>query len=85
MKKYRNIICLILGIITTFSLLFQVTAKGLKFYRSNTMMITYVVLAILLFVFYKKYFAKFKRRVTYNIIAIISSGSSIHHRIFCLN
>lgn len=73
MKKYRNIICLILGIITTFSLLFQVTAKGLKFYRSNTMMITYVVLAILLFVFYKKYFAKFKRRVTYNIIAIIFS------------
>ena len=73
MKKYRNIICLILGIITTFSLLFQVTAKGLKFYRSNTMMITYVVLAILLFIFYKKYFATFKRRMTYNVIAIIFS------------
>ena len=73
MKKYRNIICFILGIITTFSLLFPVTSSGLKFSRSNTMMITYVVLAALLFVFYKKYFAKFKRKTTYNIIAIIFS------------
>ncbi len=73
MKKYRNIIYFILGIITTFSLLFPVTSSGLKFSRSNTMMITYVVLAALLFIFYRKYFAKFKRKTTYNIIAIIFS------------
>lgn len=71
-NKYHNISSVILGIITTFSLLFQVTKK-LKFNRSNTMMITYFVLACCLFGFYKKYLGKFKNKITYNIISIIFS------------
>ncbi len=71
--KYQNIVAFILSIITTFSLLFQVTAKGLKFYRHNTMMVTYITLTILLFIFYKKYLYKFQRKTTYTIIAIIFS------------
>lgn len=70
--KYNNILSFILGILTTFSLLFQVTEK-LKFNRDNTMMITYLVLACCLFVFYNKYLMKFKNRITYNIISIIFS------------
>ena len=76
LSKYNNIFSFILGILTTFSLLFQVNEK-LKFNRSNTMMITYVVLSILLFVFYKNYLCKFKSKVTYNIIAIIFSLLSV--------
>lgn len=72
LSKYHNVFSFVLGILTTFSLLFQVTKK-LKFYRSNTMMITYLTLSILLFVFYKKYLNKFKNKVTYNIISIIFS------------
>lgn len=72
LSKYHNVLSFILGILTTFSLLFQVTKK-LEFNRSNTMMITYVVLSLLLFVFYKKYLYNFKNRVTYNIISIIFS------------
>ena len=73
MKKYNSIICLILGIITSYSLLFEITSKGLKFGRSNTMMLTYLILAIFLFVFYKKYFNKFKGKMTYRVISLIFS------------
>jgi len=72
LSKYHNLFSFILGILTTFSLLFQVSTK-LKFNRSNTMMITYLVLSILLFMFYKKYLNKFKNKVTYNIVSIIFS------------
>ena len=73
MKKYNSIICLILGIITSYSLLFEITSKGLKFGRSNTMMLTYLILAIFLFVFYKKCFNKFKGKMTYRVISLIFS------------
>lgn len=73
MKKYNSIICLILGIITSYSLLFEITSKGLKFGRSNTMMLTYLILAIFLFVFYNKYFNKFKGKMTYRVISLIFS------------
>ena len=73
MKKYNSIICLILGIITSYSLLFEITSKGLKFGRSNTMMLTYLILAIFLFVFYKKYFNRFKGKMTYRVISLIFS------------
>lgn len=72
LSKYHNVFSFVLGILTTFGLLFQVTKK-LEFNRNNTMMITYVVLSIFLFVFYKKYLAKFKNKVTYNIISVIFS------------
>jgi len=72
LSKYHNILSFVLGILTTFGLLFQVNEK-LKFSRSNTMMITYLILSILLFAFYKKYLNKFKNKVTYNIISIIFS------------
>ena len=71
-SKHTNLISVLLGIITTFSLLFQVTSK-LKFTRSNTMMMTYVVLAVLLICFYKKYLFKFENKLTYSIISIIFS------------
>lgn len=71
-NKHTNLISVLLGIITTFSLLFQVTSK-LKFTRSNTMMMTYVVLAVLLICFYKKYLFKFENKLTYSIISIIFS------------
>lgn len=71
-SKHINLISVVLGIITTFSLLFQVTSK-LKFTRSNTMIITYVVLASLLIYFYKKYLFKFENKLTYSIISIIFS------------
>ena len=71
--KYRNIYTLLLGILTTFSLLFQLTSKEFNFSRSNTMMITYLVLSIFLFVYYKKYLGKFQNKRTYNIISIIFS------------
>ena len=72
LSKYHNIISFILGILTAFGLLLPVTKK-LEFNRSNTMMVTYVVLSIFLFVFYKKYLSKFKNKVTYNIISVIFS------------
>lgn len=71
-SKHTNLISVLLGIITTFSLLFQVTSK-LKFTRSNIMMMTYVVLAVLLICFYKKYLFKFENKLTYSIISIIFS------------
>ncbi len=71
-SKHTNLISVLLGIITTFSLLFQVTSK-LKFTRSNTMMMTYTVLAVLLICFYRKYLFKFENKLTYSIISIIFS------------
>ena len=53
MKRFRNVICLILGILSPYSLLVEVTSEGIKFSRSNTMMLTYLILAIFLFFFYK--------------------------------
>ena len=71
--KYQPYIAFILSTITTFSLLFQTTSTKLSFHRSNTMMITYIVLDILLYIYYKKYLFKFKKRGTYTVIAIIFS------------
>ncbi len=71
--KYKTIIAFILSIFTTFSLLFQISSTKLKFSRSNTMMLTYIVLAVLLFIYYKKYLFKFKNKMTYIIISIIFS------------
>ena len=73
MKRFRNAICLILGILSSYSLLFEVTSKGIKFSRSNTMMLTYLIDAIFLFVFYKKYLGNFKGKKTYRIIALVFS------------
>ena len=58
MKKYNTLISLLLSIFTSFALLFEITEKGLKIGRSNTMMFTYLVLALFLFVFYQKYLCK---------------------------
>jgi len=73
LKINYNFLCVLGGILTTFSLLFQVTSKTLKFHRSNTMIVTYVVLAIALICFYKKYLYKFKSKITYRIISLIFS------------
>ena len=73
MKKYNTLISLLLSIFTSFALLFEITEKGLKIGRSNTMMFTYLVLALFLFVFYQKYLGKFKGKTTFRVIAIIFS------------
>lgn len=73
LKKYHNFFSLLFAILTTFSLLFQVTSKGLKFSRSNTMMVTYLVLSIGLFIYYRKYLGKFQNKITYIVISILFS------------
>ena len=73
MKRFRNVICLILGILSPYSLLVEVTSEGIKFSRSNTMMLTYLILAIFLFFFYKKYLGSFKGKTTYRVISLIFS------------
>ena len=71
-SKYHNIISFILGILTSFSLLYQVTEKY-KIPRSNSGMLSYFAVGILLFLFYKKYLGKIKNKVPYNIISVVFS------------
>ena len=70
--KYYNIIAFILGIITSFSILFQATEKA-KILRSNSGMLSYLIVGLLLFSFYKKNLNKIKNKIPYNIISIVFS------------
>lgn len=71
-SKYHNIISFILGILTSFSLFYQVSEKH-KIPRSNTGMLSYFAVGILLFLFYKKYLGKIKNKVPFNIISVVFS------------
>jgi hypothetical protein len=71
-KYLYKYIYLVLSIITSFSLLVELDYKKIiVMSRHNTAFLTYLILGIFLYVFYKKYLLQTKKRTSFKVISII--------------
>ncbi len=65
---------ILLGITTTFSLLVELSKKKVIVYtKTNTNVLSYLVLGIFLIYFYKKYKDKYKRNTIFSVLSILFS------------
>lgn len=69
--KLYNVICLILAIVTSFSLIVNIGSGGAIFERRDTDSLLYAIVAIASFLFYKKFLFENKKRIPFIILSII--------------
>lgn len=70
----RNIVCIILGIMTSFSLIVDLDKNSIvNFSKTDTNVLLYFVLGLFLIFFYKKYDLIYKNNVVFKILASVFS------------
>lgn len=70
-EKIKNILFIIMAIMTSFSLLVNIDKRGAVFERHDTDSLVYAILAIAAYLFYKKFFFKNRKRTAFILLSII--------------